>query len=128
MRDVRGNPTDDQTRTRRIVQDFEPIVEEPQCEIDLRVEGVSQDAILRDEAKVNEINEKFEKLKVGSRTKSVRDDLSKGNMIFSEESSQAIYEMCNMELIEVKQTSATIQCSSCLKHVLEGVNMCQCGV
>ena len=128
MRDVRGNPTDDQTRTRRLVQEFEPIVEKPQFEIDLRVEGVSQDAILQDEAKMNEINEMFEKLKVGSRTKSVRDDLSKGNMIFSEESSQAIYEMCNMELIELKQTSATIQCSSCVKHVLEDMNMCQCGV
>ena len=33
-----------------------------------------------------------------------------------------------MELIELKQTSATIQCSSCLKHVPEGLNMCQCGV
>ena len=42
IRDVRGNATDDQTRTRRLVQDFEPDVEKkPQFEIDLRVEGVS---------------------------------------------------------------------------------------
>ena len=54
--------------------------------------------------------------------------LSKGKMIFSEESSRAIYEMGNMELIELRQTSATIQCPSCLKHVPEGLNMCQCGV
>ena len=60
--------------------------------------------------------------------KSIRNDLLKGNMIFSEESRRAIYEMGNMELIELKQTSATFQCSSCLKHVLEGVNMCQCGL
>ena len=33
-----------------------------------------------------------------------------------------------MELIEFKQTSATIQCLSCLKHPPEGLNMCQCGV
>ena len=57
-RDVRGYTKDDQTRTRRFVQDFEPDVEKkPQFEIDLRVEGVSQDAILKDEAKMNEINE-----------------------------------------------------------------------
>ena len=49
-------------------------------------------------------------------------------MIFSEESSRAIYEMGNMELIELRQTSATIQCPSCPKHVPEGLNMFQCGV
>ena len=32
-------------------------------EIDLRLEGVSQHAIVQDEAKMNEINEKLEKLK-----------------------------------------------------------------
>ena len=52
----------------------------------------------------------------------------KGNMIFSEESSRAIYEMGNLELTELRQTSATIQCPSCLKHVPEGLNMCPCSV
>ena len=33
-----------------------------------------------------------------------------------------------MELIELGQTSATNQWPSCLKHVPEGSNMCQCGV
>ena len=33
-----------------------------------------------------------------------------------------------MELIELRQTSATIQCHSFLKHVPEGLNMCLCGV
>ena len=60
--------------------------------------------------------------------KSIRNDLSNGIMIFSEESSRAIYEMGNMELIELRQTSATIQCPSCLKHVPEGLNICLCGV
>ena len=77
---------------------------------------------------MNEINEKLEKLKMGSCAKSIRNDLSKGKMIFSEETSRAIYEMGNMELIDLKQTSATIQCLSCLKHVPEALNMCQCGV
>ena len=44
---------------------------------------------------MNEINKKLEKLKIGSGTKSICDDLSKGNMIFSEESSHAIYEIGN---------------------------------
>ena len=70
----------------------------------------------------------MEKLRIGSRTKSIRNDLPKSNMIFSEESSRAVHEMGNTELIELRQTSATILCPSCLKHVPEGLNMCQCGV
>ena len=73
----------------------------PQCEIDLR-EGVAHDAISQDEEKMKEINEKLVKLQMGSRTKSIHDDLLKGKMIFSEESSRAIYEMVNMELIELR--------------------------
>ena len=85
----------------------------------LRVEGVSREAILQNEAKMNEINDKLKKLKVGSCTKSIRNDLSKGTMIFSEEQRRAIHEIGNMELIEFKQTSATVQCPACLKHVPE---------
>ena len=114
------------TSTRRLVRDPEPAVEKkPQFEIDLRVEGVSQGGILQDEEKMKEINEKLEKLKMGSGTKSIHNDLSKGRMIFREETSRAINEMGNMELIELKQTSATMQCLSCLEHVPEGLNMCQ---
>ena len=117
------------TNTRRFVRDPEPLVEKKsQFEIDRRVGGVSQDAILQDEEKMKEINEKLEKFNMGSSTKSIRNDLSKSDMIFSEESSRAIYEMGNMELIELRQTSATLQCLSCLKHVPQGLNMCQCGV
>ena len=36
--------------------------------------------------------------------------------------------MGNLELIELRQTSATFQCLSCLKHVPEGLNMCLCVV
>ena len=77
---------------------------------------------------MKEINENLEKLKMGSCAKSIRNGLSEGNMIFSEESSRAIYEVGNMEMIELRQTSATIQCLSSLKHVPEGLNVCQCGV
>ena len=49
-------------------------------------------------------------------------------MTFSEESSRATYEMGNLELIELRQTSATVLCFSCLKDAPEGLNMCLCGV
>ena len=66
-RDVSGYTTDDQTGTRRLARDPEPAVEtKPQFDIDLRVEGVSQDAILEVEEKMKEINKKLEKLKIGS--------------------------------------------------------------
>ena len=51
---------------------------------------------------MKEINEMLEKRKMGPGKKIIRNDLSKGNMIFSEESSLAIYEMGNMELIELR--------------------------
>ena len=42
---------------RKLVRDSESVVDKkPQFEIDLRVEGVSQDAILQDEEKMKEIN------------------------------------------------------------------------
>ena len=46
---------------RKLVRNPEPPVDKkPQFEFVLRTEGVSQDAILQDEAKMNEINEKLE--------------------------------------------------------------------
>ena len=46
-------------------------------------------------------------------------------MIFSEESSRAIFEMGNVDLIESKKTST--KCPSCLQHVFEGTTTCTCG-
>ena len=66
----------------------------------------------------------WKSFKKGSGTTSIRNDFSKGKMILSEESSGAAF----VELIELRRTSATIQCFSCLKHVPEGLIMCQCGV
>ena len=81
------------------------IEETPKIKIDLRVEGVPQDAILKDE------DEKLEKLKSGSCTKSIREDLKKSKMIFSEEPSRVMYEMGKMELFKLKQISVTTQCA-----------------
>ena len=56
---------------------------------------------------MNEINEKLEKFKMGSSTKSIRTDMSKGNMIFSEESSRVIYEMGNLYWTDGRTTKYT---------------------
>ena len=104
------------------------VEEKPQFEIDLREEWVSHDAILQDEEKMVEINEKLEKLILGSCAESIRNDLSKGSMLFSKKSSRAVNEVGNMEMTELRQISAIVQCLSCPKRVLEGMNMCQCGV
>ena len=121
---------DDQTSSRKVVRNSVSFVDKrPQFEIDLRFEGVSQCTILQDEEQMKEINKKLEKLRIGSSRKSLRDDLKeKSDTIFSEESSRAIYDMGNVELIEMGQASATIQCLSFLKHVPDGLNMCPCGI
>ena len=73
---------------------------------------------------MKEINENLEKLKIGSCTKSKRDDLKQeGSMIFCEESSRVLYEMGNMELFELKHISVTISCRSCLRYAARGINI-----
>ena len=115
IRDVRGYTTDDQTSTRKLVRNFEPLVDKkPQFEIDLRKEEYLKMLSYKMKRRLNEINEKLEKFKMGLCANSIRNELSKGKMIFSEETSRAICEMGNMELIALKQTLATLQCLSCL--------------
>ena len=46
-------------------------------------------------------------------------------MVFIQESSQAIFEIGNVELIELKTSS--IQCPSCLHYVFKGTILCACG-
>ena len=68
----------------------------------------------------------IERIKVGSKKICTREDLAKEEMVFSQESSQAIFEMGNVELIEL-QTSM-IQCPSCLHYVFQGTILCRCGI
>ena len=48
------------------------------------------------------------KLKIGSFTKSIREDLKEdnGDMTFSEESKRAMYDMDNVELFELQKISS----------------------
>ena len=75
---------------------------------------------------MKEINETVEKLKDGSR--SIRDDLKNDDMILTKELCRVIYEMGNIELLELGHISTTVQCHSCLKHVPEGLKFCGCFV
>ena len=60
------------------MRDTESSVEgRPKFEIDLRVEEVPQDAIFKDEEQMKEMEKTFEKLKSGSCTNFIRDDMKK---------------------------------------------------
>ena len=48
------------------MRDTDVPVEKPDVEIDLRTDGMTQDAILNGEEQTKEIHEKAEKLKIGS--------------------------------------------------------------
>ena len=84
-------------------------------DIDLNIQEVALDTILQEEANTQEIN----KIKTGSNKVSIRNDLTKDEMIFSEDSSR------NVKLIELKKTSETVQCRSCLKYVFKGTTKCK---
>ena len=66
----------------------------------------------------------MERINIGSNKICTREDLAKENMMFSQESSQAIFDICNVELMELK--NSRIQCSSCPHHVFKGTIMCAC--
>ena len=64
------------------------------------------------------------RVNIGSNKNCFREDPAKDKMVLSEESGRAIFEMCNLELIELKKSS--IRCPSCLHNVLEGTFICMC--
>ena len=79
------------------------------------------DAFSNNEAKTEEI----ERIRIGSNKICIREDLAKEKMVFSKESSRAIFEMSNVELIELKKSS--IPCPSCFHYVFEGTFLCNWG-
>ena len=125
-----GDTTDNQYSSsiwKRMRDTEVPVEQKNKFKVDSPVGGVPQDAILKDEEQMKQINETVETLKDGS--KSVRDDLKKGgDIIFTQESSRVIYEMGNVELFELGQISLTVLCHSCLKHVPEGLKFCGCSL
>ena len=104
QREEQGNPTDNPEllSVRNLKRSAESLLEkeEPEFKVDLRIEGVAQDGILKDQERMGKIQEAVERLRRGSRTKSILEDLGKpeSSMKLSEESSRIFHEMGNIEL------------------------------
>ena len=112
------------------VSNMTHVEEKPEFKVDLRIEGVAHDVILKDEEWMGQTHEEVGKLRKASYTKSIREDQRKPEnyMIFSEESRRIIHELGNIELYELGQMSSTIQCHFCYKHMPEGLRICICGM
>ena len=69
---------------------------------------VSTDALVKNEVVKEELTDAntkaIERIKIRSHKICIREDLAKEKMVFSQESSQAIFELGNVELIELKTT------------------------
>ena len=83
-------------------QEESTVEKEHESKVDLRIEGVAHDVLLKDEERMGKIQEVVVKLRKASHTKSMREDLRKveNSMIFSEKSSRIIHEPGNIELYE----------------------------
>ena len=87
---------------------------------------LSEQAVITDAFSNNEANtQEIERAKIGSKNICIRDDQAKEKMVYSKESSRAVFEMGNVELIELKKSS--VQCPSCLHYVFEGTLFGKCG-
>ena len=104
--------------------------DEPEFKVDLRFAGIAQDVILKDEQRIGKIQEVVGKLRNGSRTKSILEDLGnpENPVKFSADSNRIFHEMGKIELYELGKISRTVQCHSCLKHIQERLTFCSCGV
>ena len=90
------------------------------------METDAADMVSQFEAVKEEMNtEVMDRIEMCSNKNCIRNDLAKKNMTFSQESCQAIIEMGNVELIELKKSR--VQCPLCLHHVFEGTIICSCG-
>ena len=110
MRDDTKHATEVEQASRKVVR----ATSEADVGTHLSEKEVITDAFSNNEANTQDI----ERGKI-FRTKFVE------KMVFSKESSCAISEMGNVELIELNKSS--IQCPSCLHHVFEGTLLCKCG-
>ena len=81
----------------------------------------STNALLENEVVEEELTDAntkvIERIKIASNKNGIREDLAKEKVLFSQESSQAIFEMGSVELIELKTFG--IHCPSCLQYVFK---------
>ena len=90
---------------------------------------VTTNALVKNEAVKEEltdtITKAIERINIGSNKICLRQDLAKEKMVFGQESSQAICEMGNVELMELMRSM--IRCPSCLHYFFKGTILCRCG-
>ena len=93
--------------------------------IDLTIDGIPEKAILQDEKQMKDISEVIQKLeesKVDLGENTIQEDY-----IYTEEMAKKIQDQRNVELVELRQTTTTIQCQACWKHISDGMIKCYCG-
>ena len=78
-KEEQGNPTDNLELTSARERSTESLVEKEESEfkVDLRIEGIAQNVMLKDEERMGKIQEAVEKFRNGSHTKSILEDLEK---------------------------------------------------
>ena len=90
--------------------------------IDLRIDGIPQKSILQDGKQMKDISDVLQKLEQG------KVDLGENsNREDSEEIAKNIQDQGKVELVELRQTTKTIQCQAGWKHIPEGMVKCYCG-
>ena len=93
--------------------------------IDLRIDGIPEKAILQDEKQIQDISEVIQKLeenKVDFGENSNHEDY-----VYTEEMAKKIQDQGNVELVGLRQTTTTIQCQVCWKHISDEMIKCYCG-
>ena len=93
--------------------------------IDLRIDGIPEKAILEDDKQTKDISEvvqKLEESKVDFGENSDQEDY-----MYTEEMANKNQDPGNVELVESRQTTTTIQCHACWKHISDEMIKCYCG-
>ena len=104
--------------------------DEDSFQVELRVHGVSQEVILKDQERMTKIQTLVDKLPDAYQTKSIINDLGEkaASNTLSEAFKRTIKELGNIELYELGEISKTVQCPSCLKYSNSGTVCCSCGI
>ena len=93
--------------------------------IDLRIDGIPQEAVLQDKMQMKSISEtkrKLEQSKVD-----LGENFNQEDYVYTKETAEKIHDQGNVKLVELRQTTETIQCQACWKHIPEGIVKYYCG-
>ena len=87
---------------------------------------LSEQEVITDAFSYNEADtQEIERVKIGSNKICIREDQADEKIVFSKESSPSVFELDNVELIQLKKSS--IQCTPCLHYISAGTLICKCG-